>query len=261
MKKTNIERIIKQGSTKQKIKLYFTDIAHFNTVGNLLTDKERDIIFNSIKEPKDIKHWEELRTWNKVFLMFKPIISTYTKSFDYLNSEIRRVTHNILLHKSYQYIINDIIKTFDGLTLEDEKLRERLIKKTLESFKAHPFDAKKADPPGYLKSIVIPQTYNVGELVKSIEFLNEKIIDAKEFIKGIETFLSKNLPLQPYKQFLKDEEDKIKTNIEKCKEWVEITHKIEGELQDDERYKILNWDEVEVEVTDEDIEDIKRAGL
>lgn len=33
MKQTDIERIIKQGSPKQKIKLYFTDIAHFNTIG------------------------------------------------------------------------------------------------------------------------------------------------------------------------------------------------------------------------------------
>ena len=65
MKKTDIERIIKQGSTRQKIKLYFTDLAYFNTVGintvniaggdlitkeEILTDKERGLIFSSIKE-------------------------------------------------------------------------------------------------------------------------------------------------------------------------------------------------------------------
>ena len=33
MRKTDIERIIKQGSTRQKIKLYFTDVAYFNTKG------------------------------------------------------------------------------------------------------------------------------------------------------------------------------------------------------------------------------------
>ena len=29
----------------------------------------------------------------------------------------------------------------------------------------------------------------------------------------------------------------------------------------DERFNILRWEDVEVEVTDQDIEDIKRAGL
>ena len=93
-----------------------------------------------------------------------------------------------------------------------------------------------------------------------IEVINEKIIDAKEFIKGVETFLIKRLPLQPYKKFIKDEEDKIKTNIQKCIKHIESI-KEDEKLLDDEMYKILNWDEVEVEITDEDIEDIKRAGL
>ena len=93
MKRNEIERIIKQGSMKQKIKLYFTDLAYFNTVGiysssfveagdttrletpnKILTDKEKDIIYQSIKEPKDIKYYENLRIWNKAFLMFKPNI-------------------------------------------------------------------------------------------------------------------------------------------------------------------------------------------
>lgn len=260
MKKTDIERIIKQGSTRQKIKLYFTDVAYFNTtVKNLLTDKERDIIFNSIKEPKDIKHWEELRTWNKAFLMFKPTITSYTKDFDYWNAVLQGYTGVINLHKSYQFMINEIMETFTGLTLEDEKLREQLIKKTLDTLK--PFGATKGKPSGYLRSINIGlaclDSYKLSEV---IEVINEKIIDAKEFIKGVETFLIKRLPLQPYKKFIKDEEDKIKTNIQKCIKHIESI-KEDEKLQDDEMYKILNWDEVEVEITDEDIEDIKRAGL
>ena len=279
MKKTNIERIIKQGSTKQKIKLFFTDIAYSNTVGYktaeliedgdnltvksrdyILTDRDKNIIFQSIKKPKDKEYYEYLRLGNKAFLMFKTTITNYTKDFDYWTVVLQGYTGVILLHKSYQLMINEIMETFDGLTLEDEKLRERLIKKTLETLK--PFGATKGKPSGYLHSINIGLANEDGyKLSKLIEEINEKIIDAKEFIKGIETFLSKQLPLQPYKKFVKDEEDKIKTNIQKCIKYIESLKMPSEKLQDNERYKILNWDEVEVEVTDEDIEDIKRAGL
>lgn len=288
MKQTDIERIIKQGSPKQKIKLYFTDIAHFNTVGiktaqikgsgdtatldrpeKILTDRERDLIFNSIKEPKDIKYWEELRTWNKAFLMFKPTITTCAKNFDYLTSQLSKYTVARLLHKSYEDAINDILEV-----VEEKKLRETLVKTALESLKH--FDAKKYQEKGFLPFIEIPEADINGKVWLLVEVLNEKIKEAKEYIKGIETFLNKQLPLQPYKQFLREEEDKIKANIQECRTLIEaftlgrtvendldkaIEVKTEEELQDEERYKLLNWDEVEVEVTDEDIEDIKRAGI
>lgn len=288
MKQTDIERIIKQGSPKQKIKLYFTDIAHFNTVGiktaqikgsgdtatldrpeKILTDRERDLIFNSIKEPKDIKYWEELRTWNKAFLMFKPTITTCAKNFDYLTSQLSKYTVVRLLHKSYEDAINDILEV-----VEEKKLRETLVKTALESLKH--FDAKKYQEKGFLPFIEIPEANINSKVWLLVEVLNEKIKEAKEYIKGIETFLNKQLPLQPYKQFLREEEDKIKANIQECRTLIEaftlgrtvendldkaIEVKTEEELQDEERYKLLNWDEVEVEVTDEDIEDIKRAGI
>lgn len=288
MRKTDIERIIKQGSTRQKIKLYFTDVAYFNTKGQfqaelkgsgdslrlerkdkILTDKERDLIFNSIKEPKDIKYWEELRTWNKAFLMFKPTITTYAKNFDYLTSQLSKYTVVRLLHKSYEDAINDILEV-----VEEKKLRETLVKTALESLKQ--FDAKKYQEKGFLPFIEIPEANINSKVWLLVEVLNEKIKEAKEYIKGIETFLNKQLPLQPYKQFLREEEDKIKANIQECRTLIEaftlgrtvendldkaIEVKTEEELQDEERYKLLNWDEVEVEVTDEDIEDIKRAGI
>ena len=47
-------------------------------------------------------------------------------------------------------------------------------------------------------------------MLKYMDKLNEKIKEAKEYIEGIRTFLNKYLPLQPYKEFLKEAEDKIK---------------------------------------------------
>lgn len=287
MKQTDIERIIKQGSTRQKIKLYFTDIAHFNTKGmtqveikgsgdnlrlerkdKILTDKERDLIFNSIKEPKDVKYWEELRTWNKAFLMFKPNITTYTKNFDYLTAQLSKYTVVNLLHKGYEDAINDILEV-----VEDKKLREKLVETALNSLNM--FDAIRYQEEGFLPFIKIPEANINGKVWILIEVLNEKIKEAKEYIKGIESFLNKFLPLQPYKQFLKENEDIIQANIQECRELVEaftlgktietpLDKAIEvtpGSELPDERFNILRWEDVEVEVTDEDIEDIKRAGL
>lgn len=287
MRKTDIERIIKQGSTRQKIKLYFTDVAYFNTKGmaqaelkgsgdnlrldlkdKILTDKERDLIFNSIKEPKDIKYWEELRTWNRAFLMFKPTITTYTKNFDYLTAQLSKYTVVKLLHKGYEDSINDILEV-----VEDEKLRETLVETALKSL--NKFDAIRYQEEGFLPFIEIPEANIDGKVGLLIEVLNEKIKEAKEYIEAIRTFLNKNLPLQPYKEFLKKAEDKIKGEIEECRGLIEaftVGRTIETPLDKaievtpglelpDERFSILRWEDVEVEVEDEDIEDIKRAGL
>jgi len=287
MRKTDIERIIKQGSTRQKIKLYFTDVAYFNTKGmaqaelkgsgdsirleskdQILTDKERDLIFNSIKEPKDIKYWEELRLWNKAFLMFKPTITTYTKNFEYLTAQLSKYTTVRLLHKGYEDGINDILEV-----VEDEKLRETLVETALNSLNM--FDAIRYQEEGFLPFIEIPEANIDGKVLLLIEILNEKIKEAKEYIEAIRTFLNKYLPLQPYKEFLKEAEDKIKGEVEECRGFIEaftLGRTIETPLDKaievtpglelpDERFNILRWEDVEVEVEDEDIEDIKRAGL
>lgn len=283
MRKTDIERIIKQGSTRQKIKLYFTDVAYFNTKGisqaefkgsklerkdDILTDKERDLIFNSIKEPKDIKYWEELRTWNKAFLMFKPTITTYTKNFEYLTAQLSKYTTVRLLHKIYEDGINDILEV-----VEDEKLRETLVETALKSLNM--FDAIRYQEEGFLPFIEIPEANIDGKVLLLIEILNEKIKEAKEYIEAIRTFLNKYLPLQPYKEFLKEAEDKIKGEVEECRGFIEaftLGRTIETPLDKaievtpgselpDEIFNILRWEDVEVEVEDEDIEDIKRAGL
>jgi hypothetical protein len=283
MRKTDIERIIKQGSTRQKIKLYFTDVAYFNTKGiyqaefkgsklerkdEILTDKERDLIFNSIKEPKDIKYWEELRTWNKAFLMFKPTITTYTKNFDYLTAQLSKYATERLLHKGYENGINDILEV-----VEDEKLRETLVETALKSLNM--FDAIRYQEEGFLPFIEIPEANIDGKVLLLIEILNEKIKEAKEYIEAIRVFLNKQLPLQPYKEFLKEAEDKIKGEVEECRGFIEaftLGRTIETPLDKaievtpdlelpDERFNILRWEDVEVEVEDEDIEDIKRAGL
>jgi hypothetical protein len=270
MRKTDIERIIKQGSTRQKINLYFTDVAYFNTKGiakaelkgsgenmrlevkdRILTEKERVLICNSIKEPKDIKYWEELRTWNKAFLMFKPTITACTINFDCITSQFSAYAAVRLLHKAYEEAINDILEV-----VEDKKLREKLVNTALESLQM--FGAIRYQEEGYLPFIEILGDHDDidGKVWRLIKQFNEITKDAKEYIEAMKTILNKFLPLQPYKEFLNEEENKIKTNIEKCRKFLKALEVAQGlELPD-----IMRWEDVEVEITSEDIKDIKNAG-
>lgn len=284
MRKTDIERIIKQGSTRQKIKLYFTDVAYFNTKGQytanfkgsgdslqldikdkILTDKERNLIFNSIKDPKDGKYYDELRTYNRAFLMFMPTISAFTKDFDYLTALFSKYKRERTLHKFYQVVINNILEV-----VEDKKLREKQVNTALQSLNI--FNAKRYQEEGYLPFIEVPDANIDIEVWALVEGLNKTIKEAKEYIEGIKKFLKKYLPLQPYKKFVKDAEDKIKADIEECRKHIkEFTigrtatpmdkeAEVFTELPD-ERFNIIRWEDVDAEVTDEDIEDIKNAGL
>ena len=114
MKNTEIERILKQGSVRQKRKLYITDIALCNVDLNnikftyidgemdikgtpLLTVKESDLLWSSIKDPKDVEYYNELRKWNQAFLLFKEkltivnvkllaVMLHLSKEFDWFNA-------------------------------------------------------------------------------------------------------------------------------------------------------------------------------
>jgi hypothetical protein len=279
MKRNEIERIIKQGSMKQKIKLYFTDLAYFNTVGinsssiveegdttrldtpdQILTAKEKDIIYQSIKEPKDIKYYENLRSWNKAFLMFKPNITLFTKDLSYLTAQISEKTGIALMCIAMEETINDLLEEVEV----DKKLREKLVKKALESLEEKSIRAERYQEEGYLPFIQISEDNMRDAVLDLVEILNKKIKVAKEYIKTLEAFLNKNLPLQPYRDFLRKEEESIKANIGECRRFIDVYFlgiAIKDNVENLERFKILTWEEVEVEVVDEDIEDIKSAGI
>jgi hypothetical protein len=198
MRKIDIEKIIKQGSTKQKIKLYFTDIALFNTVipteqlkaeikdaediltkdhkEFLLTNKERDLIFNSIKDKKDVAYYERLRVFNRGFLMFKPIIKENRNRISYLTAVLSKVDLAIHLHSFYENVINDILEE-----VEDKKLRDKLVNKALESLKV--LKAKKYQKKGFLPFIDIPELEkNIALVIEIVEKINTSAKDAKEYI-------------------------------------------------------------------------------
>jgi hypothetical protein len=262
MKKEEIDKIIKEGTIKQKIKLFFTDVALYNTTGvdepepvdRILTEEQKVFIFNSIVNKSDRSYYEKLRKNNKAFLMFKPNITTYTKNFDLLTIKFTINTLVRLLHRNYQEAINNIIEV-----APEEPLREKLINKALESLDK--FYIKKVYSGGEKPFIEIPEANLNGKLWALVETLNEKTIEAKEYLEPLKYFLNKELPLQPYKQFMLKAEKDIKANVEECRKNVQEYLKETNTSEDLDRFKIKLWEEIEVEIIKEEIEDIKRAGL
>lgn len=272
MKKTDIELIIKKGSIRQKIKLFFTDIAFFNISGiytaefkgsgdnlrlevkdYILTDRERDLIIDSVKDPKDIKYYNDLIIWNRGFLIFKDKLTVYKNYFKYISGNISSHCVSNSTQHSFIEVINNIFED-----IKDKNLREKLINKTIKDLKF--FNAYKYQEKGYEAYIDI-KYFDFDGLIDSIEVLNNKTKEAKEWITTLKSFLNKVLPLQPYKDFVKYEEDQIKAVIEKCridtKKYI-VSEKFKDQL---EKINILRWEDVEIKVSDEDIEDIKNAGI
>ena len=296
--------ILKEGTVKQKIDLYFTHLAQENIGDDIeytgeytalsepllkglepikksnqkrlldeelkkldekiadeakegITASEEILIYKSITDSKDIKYFNNQRIFNKSFLMFKPTINTYIKNFDYLTAHLSKYTVEKLLHKKYEETINNMLGV-----VEDKNIREQLVDQAIRDLKM--FDAKKmfiktqSNTP--LASIRIPDGSLDTQMITLIKKINTDLQDAKEFITGIKTFVNKNVPLTPYKEFIKGAEDRIKTNIELCRKIVESY--IGKDLAEGlDNLKILRWEEVDVEITKEDLENIKRAGL
>jgi hypothetical protein len=266
MKKTAVEEVLKRGSVRQKIKLYMTDIALLNlnsyqyatrtasgevVLGTaLLTERERDLCYQSIKEKKDIDYYNRLRTYNQAFLYLKdklPIkiwsIYTWAMSLGMLVSEA-------IANAEATDTINDLLDLYP-----DKKSREEAHKVALKYIKERGGDTyKEKGSPAYIQLDFNSITDNRDHLIKTINSLG---VAAKEDIVMFKYILSKELPIEPYKDWVKKEEQRLIQAIEIARQSVrEIS-----ELSTTPLSSITPYNDIEAEITEEDKEDFKNAGL
>ncbi|MDD2771756.1 MAG: hypothetical protein PHU19_05980, partial [Bacteroidales bacterium] len=144
MNKSKIDKILQEGTIRQKIRLYFLDVARFNsdtligkederhkTRPRLLTEKQKEEIYKSIVERKDVKYWEDLRIYNRAFLMFRAHIvgmrnNLIRQYIEVLQLIIQRSTGQI-----YENTINVI------LDYVDKEERDKIIEKVLNNVLAN----------------------------------------------------------------------------------------------------------------------------
>lgn len=271
MRKTDIEKILKQGSVRQKIKLYMTDSAMFNVDMNhldgdidesgklnirgskLLSERERNLLWESIKEPKDVEYYNNMRTINKAFVFFKEQLSKDKYHIALLISFLTKTFSNIKSLIDVSDAVNELLDFYP-----DKKSREKAIKHTLKEWKeaGGRIQQEPKGPPYF--DINTEELY--VEADKEIELINKKAESIKQLIYAMKKVLSKDLPLQPYKDWLKKQEEDVIRFLESA--YGMTTKEDSEDFSLGDRVKdIVRYQYIETKVTEEDLEDFKEAGI
>jgi len=267
MKKTDIERILKQGSVKQKIKLYMTDCAYFNIIGEksidielfakenilrsrdeLLTDRDREMLFNSIKEPKDIEYYNNLRTYNSAFLMFKDKFTIDLMKLQNVFYLISISNGEDIKRLENKELVNEILDL-----IPDKKIREKALNKAIELTKGE--GGIKLIVKGYRNYLEIDRSMFWNEIKRPTEVAILYAKSCKEYLITFKKILEKDLPLKPYKDWVEIQEKKLNRLITA----IHKTTILESTPTDFPKIELYN--EIKAEITDEDIEDFKNAGI
>lgn len=231
MDRKTIDKILYSGTVKDKIILYFNDLAiqnagyDFNENLVALTDEEKAQISSEIKTSKDKKYYNSLVLYSKSYLIFKPNMALCLSNMSKIETEIR------LKFLTYTFVkLSEEIKenVLNNILNENEKNK---VKKEIE----------------LIINKSIPETVKES-LKEHINIFNKWAEEQKIIISGLDIFTKKHLPL-PY---LKSQ---IKNQIKLSKE---IIKNLKDLLPDE---NINSWEDIEVEITAEDIQDIKNAGL
>ena len=265
MKRTDIERIIKQGSVRQKIKLYMTDIALVNTDWDnldfeirgkelnikgtkLLSDKERELLWSSIKDPKDVKYYNDLRTWNGAFLMFKDRFSIDLMKLQAIYYLISVSSEAETRRSECKDLVNDILDL-----IPDKKTREKALNKAIQLTKGD--GGRKYQEKGVPKYLDIDRSLWWTEIERRTEMAIATAKGCKEYIVMFKTVLTNHLPLKPYKDWVEAQEKKLKTLITA----IHDTTILEDTPPDFP--KIEPYEEIKAQITEGDVEDFKSSAI
>jgi len=248
MTEKNVQKILKEGSMRQKIKLYMTDTALFNLTYSrdtaLLTDKQRLSIHENIKETKDIEYYDKLRLANRSFLIFKEHIPNFHGEINRLRTACYTKLQLSDLHLFYEGLINDLIEA----TPEN---RDTLLDLAVEKTKKY-----KGKKQG--SKVRIGYGGQLTELWSNIEELTDYVEGIKYFFDTLKVFLSKDLPIKPYKDYVAKFEKSI---IKLIDEVVELQETFKA-VRPKELDLLLPYKDIPTnKVTQEDVDNIKNAGV
>ena len=245
MRKIDIDKVIKGGSVRQKIKLYMTDIALANIDWTnqqkelLLSDKQRDELWRSIKDPKDIKYYNDLRNANRGFLLFKPQITICKFQISLNSSNWTNIAMDGWNNEYNTGIINSLLDLY-----ETDKAREKATK-----IVSRYLDATR----GKEKEIIISSEEKYQKAREWAHKVNERAKYAKELISFLKVILSKDLPLQPYINWLKKEESDIINILQKSNKASTLIPN---------GGNILRYEDIIIDaITEDDLSEFKNVGL
>ena len=278
MRTYNKEKILKEGTMREKIKLYFTHIALGNVWEEskpLLTQEEIMAIYTKIKDPKDIKYYDTLRRYSNLFIqMLKPEIIKNRYSLEnqlyYLanaiiqadNDRQKRLVllqtiranqveaYNLLLNRLHKYQDLDAETNLEGAKQAIKEAQEMQVKMNRDIVKTET-EIEKSNTK---------QAIELDKAIKDcVKEVNEIIDVTKTYLVEYSLYVNKLLPLPVYKDFIKREEIiTIHTigNIRKIIEKYLNENKIYPPTGPEHKkgvYYIYTWEDLQVDIDEREL--------
>jgi hypothetical protein len=263
MKGKSAEQIIEEGTVREKILLYFEDMALRNVevssvainnksirTGGFLDAEQEHLIVSSVKAPKDLKYYNQLRHYDSLFnhfiLKYKNGVTLLRCSFLIIEGENKKLTEAI----KQDEVFNELAKTIKELNLseiyKDDESRAIAIDVILRVVSKITSRERKPKLYEYYWKVIQPEVY----------FAIDVIEDCKLYIKMFKRILSKDLPIKPYREWVKAEETGLKNLIECI---YSLTTALDNKPEDFP--VILRYEEVDIDLTEEDVTAFKSNRL
>lgn len=248
MTREQINKTLREGTIKSKIILYFNDLALANFghtdkfTPELLTAGEKNQIINEITTKKDIHYYNDLQITTRAFLIFRPKIDIYKNKILEYQSKLKILSTASWFFELHKEVLNEIIKDHPNKERVENIIKTIHIKNNLTStiIDNHSVDFEQ------IKAI----DFRFEEIVKRI---NDEFFVLKELLIGLNLFINKKYPLPFLKKYIKEEIKYSSLTLNEMSKTVE-------NLRDKKEVKVLAWDEIEVDITLEDLEDINDSG-
>ena len=252
MNKSKADKILKTGTSRQKIKLYMEDVALFNTFfietrEPALTPEQRkeieDLFLFSTEKP----YYEKLRRWNKGMLFYKPIVALHLAILYQVSI---RLESKAVASTKERYGLQGINTLLD--LYPDKKIREKALSIAYKSSMAGSTERYQENGKTYLRA--------TKELYKDeIEGWLKQAQDQTWLVKSYLSLLKymtdrKRLPVKAYRDLIKHQETELISLYEKCYHSAIIIDRNRGIKK---ARAIPPYEKIEAEVTQEDLDELE----
>ena len=242
--KTDVAKVLREGTQRQKTILFLSDYAQANLVVDynkgIITEKDREAIFKGLKNGThtDKVYYNELRRGVVTYFMFRDGLEGYKKRVYHLQTQIENAVKEREIHLSYEEAINKVLKKINKAGYN------KLLIDTLADSGVNLINSEAQD------NVVILEAHRISNVALFMEMLAEELPTFKHQIQVIKAYKSKHCNLKPLTNHLKELEREI---AEMVKDVLEIQNKYKEQLPEDYT-KVLDYDSIEVDpITEEDI--------
>jgi hypothetical protein len=237
MTPAQIEKIINQGTAKQKTLLYHNSIALFVTGSEegLLSEEQQKVLLEGINTPREVKFYNEIKSYTKVFILFNERYLASKNQFLRVQEGIARITSEKAIKKDMLEVLNSMLGEIKD---REDRLSCCLLgvgllrKKGLGSS----YMTKDKEPV-----IVIPELTDSTALENVVEQFNATALDCKQYIEAL-GYIKSYLPFKTYEKYIRNE---IKLLTDCIADWTKIKGitpypELIIELSEEDKKEILN---------------------